>query len=497
MLFFIIIFVLSILFFRYKTNIIVLPFKANIPQTDLEYFYSKELYTEVSIGVPPETLNMNINIDVYFYYLLSGYCNNNFPSSYNYSKSQTFRRVKYGYDDDYCDELGDGIYASDTFSFYNSTDLQTNITLKDLEFFYSYFLAYDALKNVCGVIGFGLKQKYTDYSLEPFLMSLKDKGLIDDYSWTYLYFEKVNDKIINIPKIANKYIIDNFDGLIILGNYVHNYNISDDDKNENIYLSVYSAERGDYLKWALTFHKIYCTYQKEILINKDIQADLSINYDYIISPIEYFETLIFPFFKSFIENEICKINEVKDNTIKYEVISCDKKLFTNKDIKKFPTIYFFHYDFNYTFEFKNDELFKEINNNIYFLIVKNLAEFNQDIWKLGKIFLKKYQFSFDQDSKMIKFYLPTEQMKKDNDADNYKNKIEPNLNVIIWLVICIACLIIGIYIGSQIIKKNRKKRANELQDEYDYKIENSKDDKNKNFLGEKNKDEGTKDLGIY
>ena len=491
--FFIKAFILSILFFKYNTNIIVLPFKTNITQSGLEHFYSKELYTEVSVGEPPETLYMNINADTYLYYLLSGYCNNNFPSFYNYSNSQTFRRVKHGYEDDYCDELGDGIFASETFAFYNSTDLQTNITQKDLDFFYSYFRAYETHKDVCGIIGFGLREKFIDYTLEPFLMSLKRKGLINDYSWTYLYFEKAHNKILNVPGITNKYIIDNYDGLIILGNYTHN--ILDNDKNQNIYISIPAAERNKYLKWALTFHKIFCKYKEEILINKNIQADLAINYDYIIAPKEYFEKLIFPFFEFYLEKEICKINELKDNTLKFEVISCSKKLFTIKHIKKFPTIYFFHYDFNHTFAMKNEELFKEINNNIYFLILKNVGEFNQDIWKLGKIFLKKYNFSFNLDSKIIKLYMPYEQNRKDNDKENSKNKIKSNLNIIMWIGICIVCLIFGIFVGNKIIQRNRKKRANELQDdEYDYKTENSINDKGKNILGEKKTDDGTKDL---
>ena len=92
--------------------------------------------------------------------------------------------MKHGYEDNYCDELGDGVYANDTFAFYNSTDWQTNVTQKDLVFFYSYFLSYEAVKNVCGVIGFGLKQKYTDYNLEPLLKNIKKNGLI---AWFDLY----------------------------------------------------------------------------------------------------------------------------------------------------------------------------------------------------------------------------------------------------------------------------------------------------------------------
>ena len=48
------------------------------------------------------------------------------------------------------------------------------------------------------------------------------------------------------------------------------------------------------------------------------------------------------------------------------------------------------------------------------------------------------------------------------------------------MIICLICLGLGIYIGTKIFVKNRKKRVNELQDYYDYKAE--KDDKNKNDL---------------
>ena len=54
--------------------------------------------------------------------------------------------MKHGYENNYCDELGDGFCANDTFAFYNSTDLQTNVTQKDLVFFYSYFFHMRQLK---------------------------------------------------------------------------------------------------------------------------------------------------------------------------------------------------------------------------------------------------------------------------------------------------------------------------------------------------------------
>ena len=493
-------FIFSILFFQYNTNIIVLPFRESIPKLIQEndyltyHFYSKELYTEISIGDPIQSLNFNINTESFIFYLQPNICYKNSPSYYNHSKSKTFKLVTFGFEEeDFYDELGEGVFASDIFTFYNSTDLNSNVTQNAFEFFFSSYLSYRKFENFCGILGFGLKQRYTDYNLDTFLNSLKRQGLINDYSWSYIYFEKENNKIINLPKITNKYIIDNFDGLLILGNYTYDYMLKSNEFNN--YIQISAAEKEKHIKWALIFHKIYCKYNKEeISITNDFYADLSINYDYIISTKDYFEKIISPFFNPYLENNICKTNEIKKNGFMYEVIYCDQNLFTNNDIKKFPNIYLYHYGFNFTFELKHNELFKEMNNNIFFLILKNIGRFNEDIWKLGKIFLKKYHFSFNQDSKSIKFYYNMKLNEQYQNNNNKNKKINFNINFI-WMIVCLICLIIGIYIGSRIIVKNRKMRANELLDEYEYKAENDKN-KNNKFLGEKNIEMGTKGLGF-
>ena len=501
MLFIINLFILSIFFFQCKSNIIVLPFRESIPKFNLEnddithHFLSKELYTEISVGEPSQTINFNINTESFIYYLQPDLCYKNSPSYFNHSKSKSFHLITFGFEDeDFNDELGDGLFASDTFTFYNSTDLNTNITKKGFEFFFSTYLSYQRYNNICGILGFGLKQRYTDYNLDTFLRALKKKVLISELSWTYIYFEKENNKVINLPKISNKYIINNFDGLLILGNYTYDYNINNNELNS--YISILAAEKEKNLKWSLIFRKIYCFYNKEeISITKNIYVDLSINYDYIIATKEYFEKLIFPFFNSYFENDICKTYKLQKSVYNYEVIFCDKNSFTYKDIKKFPNLYFYHIDFNFTFELTNDELFKEMNNNIFFLILKNIGNFNEDIWKLGKLFLKKYHFGFNQDSKTIKFYhnmISNSQNTKNNNKKNIK--ISFNVNYI-WIIVCIICLIVGVCIGTRIIVKNRKMRANELQEDYDYKVENDKNNK-KSILGEKNIEMGTKGLGF-
>ncbi len=127
-------------------------------------------------------------------------------------------------------------------------------------------------------------------------------------------------------------------------------------------------------------------------------------------------------------------------------------------------------------------------NKKYFLIVfDNTSHYP---WKLGKLFLQKYFFNFETDSKQIGFYNnlnPT----SPNDEQN-----EPETKIWIWILwsgIVIVVGVVGFVIGFSIRKKIRKKRANELDDEdFEYKQKNknnekeepfNEDNNNKNSLG--------------
>ena len=115
-----------------------------------------------------------------------------------------------------------------------------------------------------------------------------------------------------------------------------------------------------------------------------------------------------------------------------------------------------------------------MNNNICFLILKSIGKVKENAWKLGKIFLNKYQFSFNQDSKMIIFYnkIKSENKNETENAKVQKNNNKFNMNYLWIIIICLICLIAGIFIGNKIITRNRKKRLNELQEEeYDYKAD--------------------------
>ena len=150
------------------------------------------------------------------------------------------------------------------------------------------------------------------------------------------------------------------------------------------------------------------------------------------------------------------------------------------DLKYFPTLYFFNIKFEYTFNLDYNDLFIEINNKIYFLIVGKDMESN--IWNLGKIFMKKYPFIFDEDKKTISFVYLNKFDKKDgqnkdmtndntDNKDNDNSKIKQFFKDYYYIIILIICVIIGvifgIYIGRKIWKK-RRVRVNELDDNVDY-----------------------------
>ena len=101
------------------------------------------------------------------------------------------------------------------------------------------------------------------------------------------------------------------------------------------------------------------------------------------------------------------------------------------------------------------------------------------------VFLKKYQFIFDNDQKTITYINKTliNDDKKDI-KNNDSNILILKIMIIIFLIIG---FILGLFFGKKLWDKNRKKRANELDDDYDYVDQNKeqKDTKEKGLFEEK------------
>lgn len=459
------------LLYQFCSKLIILPFRTNkhdylfSNNSDLLQKYDyQELYSEISVGTPSQKVNFKIEQENSNFYFGENICYKNSPSYYNYSKSKTFAIASF-YDGD------NGFTGFESFQLYKTLNIKNKTMIEHLDAYFDINLLSKEKKEICGEIGLSIKSKeYLNYS---FLGEIKQKGYTDKYSWTYIYFKKDKNKIINLPEINDTEIVNNYEGILIFGEYPHEYypNIY----NKNDLRSVLAYERNNKILWGIIFSKIYYFNKKDEIkiIVEEEQAELLINLNYIICSNIFFENITQIFFRQYINDNKCKINKLSSGLNSYQLISCDKNFFDKNEIKKFPNIYFYHRDFNYTFNLTYNDLFEEYNGIIYFLIIFDNKYDN--IWKFGKLFLTKYQFVFNQDEKTINFYSKFNENKSNLISNDFSRIFS---NYIFWIVILLLfiSLFAGIFVGEYIFEKKKNKNiADELEDdEYDYSLNNNK-----------------------
>ena len=125
---------------------------------------------------------------------------------------------------------------------------------------------------------------------------------------------------------------------------------------------------------------------------------------------------------------------------------------------------------------------------------------------MGRPFLQKYQFIINPDKKIISFYSSLDKINPNKDTNSDKNSdinsdinSDTNTNInnieikkitittIILIIVLIVTVLIILFLGFCLLKYYfkakllRKKRANELEEPYEY-IE-KKDQNNKEYLG--------------
>ena len=145
---------------------------------------------------------------------------------------------------------------------------------------------------------------------------------------------------------------------------------------------------------------------------------------------------------------------------KYGYIQCYSSKFSDEDMKKFPPIYFKKVDMDYIFELNFQDLFsKQPDGKIYFLIIFDL---NDGSTRIGKPFLKKYSLTVDNEKNTISLFLL--ENKDESDENNTLVYI-----IILSSVIVILIGVAGFFAYKLYLKKNKaKKRANELEEDYEY-----------------------------
>ena len=312
---------------------------------------------------------------------------------------------------------------------------------------------------------------------------------------------KLNDQNVNSTSYSFKFFNNKefkekgFDGELVLGTELH-LNEPNIYKEED-FVSTYNHVNeiyydndlwdGKYVNYSFIFAKVYY-YLNNIkneenirYVNSTENDEGAIDFEMGLNkcPYEFYSLIKLLFFDKYF-----KLNSCKETTISggYLGILCDKQNINIKELyEKFPTLYFFNVNLNYTFTLDSNDLFIENEETIYFSLISRNEKINN--WRFGQIFLRKYRLVFNNDKKSIGCYFKRTGKEKGNDKEKNEGR-KMGIGIII-LIVAIAFLVIegiAVYIC---IKKcnyctNRKKRANELMDDnYDYSSEINKPDEDK------------------
>ena len=489
-----IIIILSQLYLINNSEIVSISFNSFFKQgtktniTSIDDLAHTNLFSKINIGTPSYEIKTFLSVQHSFFSITPNRISknvNDFLSHYDLKKSNSFKNItvngRYLLDTNY-DSIAKETFQLNMFNYIKKE--YHNISIDDMIFIYNDNKNKDNNLANSYYLNIGLQiinqKKYKERENFNFIHQLKKRNIIQNYDWS-IFFEK--GKIANGSFLYNPDQLINAKGQLLIGDLPSKYN---QNFHKSQMLTAYSIYSDKLFKWALEFSNIYYNKSMNETIKISIaEVHLNINNYIILSPMTYYYNIKKDFFDYYINTNQCK-NYIGSE---YRTFYCDKtENFTIENLKKFPTLYMEHIEFQYIFELTYEDLFIEKNGKYWFLIA--LSSFNSDLeeWFMGIIFLRKYSLIFNQDSKTISFYNPNLPIinNNNNKSENLFNKniiAKYYIIIIIIIFVTIICVIlyfiIRLYLGKKFFKLNKeRKRLNHIDDNFDY-IEQKNFDINK------------------
>ena len=416
-----------------KMKIIVLPFKTLAPKNvdsgspiNITSLVENRIFTE--INMTSQTLIAFFNSEEYAFIMTSENC----PEFSNYyiKNSPSFTNLSER-------------YASERMILYRDYDLKTKE--------YGYYSKMEVKeyndKKQCAILGLKMNLPVYEYDrIQNFVKTFYVNENINSYQWTV------------------KYTKDN-EGLVIIGDSPLNYDPMFKNKKYEEHQTQAIGESTT-VDFGIDFNEITFGSKDFEIKHAHFNHDLGV---LLVNKIIY-EKIKNNFFVNYLgDKKICFEGWVYE---KYGYIYCDSNKFTDSDIKSLPKLIFKQTNMNYIFELNYEDLFsKQKDGRIYFLIVFDL---NYKTFKIGKPFLKKYPLTVDNKKNLITYF----RIKEENEDNGYSR--------IVWIVILSVFVVILAgttgFFAYKFIKKKNKKRANELDEDYEYlgKENSGKNSENKN-----------------
>ena len=480
----------------FSSSIVVIPFEINkIKFSNKKYsaielinlLYTVEIYTPIELGAEKQKYFGIISLSDHHPMLTESNCekmklfqNNKNIIKKGYKVSESSSSKYLGNVTDYLNSIKFVEFYSEYFSYFNTTLIE-QYKNNNSEIGEIIFVRNNTIKEnneMC--LSIGLSEYYrvfASYKPPHFLDDLHSKRKTKTEDWTFKF-------------------TDLYSGYLIIGDLPHNYENDTMKYSENNYRKSNSKSIVTFFRpWAIEMQEIYFNNSKNehISVNKN-ENKLTIVHDYgfIIGSNNYKQLIYENYFENLINKKICELESSEkiiekdhiDTDGSFSMFICDKRKI---DIKTFPSLYFKHYDYEYIFSMTYKDLFLAINNYYYFMIIfpnNQTGKSIQENWYIGLPFLTKYQFILNFDYKSIGFYKFKNFDEEPVHANNTKNKkLSKFIIYSIQILAIIILIIISIFIGM-FLKKQRKKRANELKDDdYEYYSEKeNKDNKNNEII---------------
>ena len=478
--------IISISYFTYSSKLI---------SFNLKYYKSAEpmfsyLYTKIKIGTPDVNIFTYISSErpLFSMYEEIEKTEEKGSNHYNMNGSTTYVNMsKIGYKLVTSDQ-DEHAQESFIFNFYdNKTKIYNEEKLFNIDFVLGVkkFLRTEDIYHLN--IGFPIILSQSIRDKFNLIFQLKEKNIIESYDW-FILFD--NGKILNESEIFNLENITNINTTLIIGGPPHYYDKTKFFKSQLLqsYTEVYT--------WTIRFKEVYLYISGD---NPGEKKKLITYIDLVEIYLDDFAVYAPPYYTNLMKREFfnkysSSCNVYKDDLNIYYCVKSES--FGLEELKQFPTLYFYHQDFNYTFELTYKDLFAEYNGKYYFLVTDS----DGDNWTIGFPLLKKYQFFFNQDTRSVYFYNPNLPQEKEDDDEKEDEKEKEKedekegekdddprkknstdnetensgtmsiKSVVLIVVICgVVFIALGLTIGYLIFRKiNKRVRANELEDNYDY-----------------------------
>ena len=428
------------------------------PEIFIQHLYNK-YYGLLDIGYPPQKTEVQFSLNYFGLSFMEDICLTS--NYYNKNKSVTLSQTPNDIDYPGTTKKSILVYEVIDFPVFNASSQQ--LTYKKI---HNYKLIYNNTINdpktevlnkntpakACLMYSFKLSCPRSNdlcVSIPPFL---RQNGLTKSDNFNFIYYSE-----------KQKSTNGGYDAGIIIGEFPHEY---DKKKyNEKTYMKTNALKMILELGWIFEFKNyIYLNNGTKVSfgvtsLDKKTKGWLLFDLDIIIGVKDYLLYIQPNYFDK--HKDECSFKLVDK---RYTVFWCDK----NFDTKDFPTLYFHSMDLNYIFELNHKELFEIRGDKKYFLII--FDKISNYPWKFGRIFMQKYFFNFETESKQIGFYnnllSPTD---TEEEIDDEKNKYK----ISFWILFGIIIILLGVggyFIVYFIRKRSRKKRVNELEDDdFEYK----------------------------